>query len=339
MAAVRKTWIGWSVLGVVVVAAVLSLDPAIVGLSTRTPIAHLIAMRGWLGLGSLLAAAGCLLCALMVRKRGESRPVRLSIAFIALLVVGATHLSVLANRGLTTEEALPDDKQSADVDVLAFNTFDTADGEQVIAELIAQHAPDVVMLSEIREGAAGRIAGDDYQVFVGSGQPGGSAPTALLVAHSFGEYERIDGPDSLYGLVGAHPVSADAATENAAADGDSNLPILYAVHAASPAAERMPVWRAELDMLMDICESTSGIIMGGDFNATVDHAPLRDTACLNGTIGAGGFGTWPSGLPGLLGTPIDHIFTDPQTWQPVASAVTDLPGSDHRAILVRFRPA
>lgn len=322
---VRERWAGWTVVGLLVVLCALLLDPAVVGLSTYEPVAHLVAIRGWLVLGAGLTAAALLGCAAMVRRRGEHRPHRLLAATVALALFAGANLGLLWSRGLTAPEALAADKGAGELDVLALNTYNTSDGPAAVAELIAEHEPDVVTLPETEHAAAVQIAGDDYQVFMGVGGPGGSAPTALLVSPSLGAYERIDGPDTEYGMVGATPV-------------DGNGPTLYGVHTASPVGERMALWRDELELVMGICDQTANIIMAGDFNATIDHAPLRDASCANGSAGSGGVGTWPVALPAFLGSPIDHVFSDPAAWEPIGSAVVELPRADHRGLLVRLRP-
>jgi endonuclease/exonuclease/phosphatase (EEP) superfamily protein YafD len=314
---------GWSVVGLLVVGSTMLTDPSLLGLSTYQPIAHLVAMRGWLALGGFLLAAVLLGCALLVRHRAEHRPTRLAVGFLVLALFASVNVGLLWSRGVSAPESLPDDKRPGDVDVLVFNTFNAVDGPAAIADLVERDQPDVVVLSETLRHDAQLIGGGRFEVFMGLGNPRGSAPTALLVATSMGGYQRIDGPDTEYGIVGAAPL-----------DGDG--PVLYAVHIVSPISDRMQLWRDELDLVMGICDDTAGIIMAGDFNATVDHAPLRSTSCVDGSVGSGGVGTWPAGLPPLLGSPIDHVFADPATWTPVASAVLALPASDHRAVLVRL---
>lgn len=309
-----------------IAAAALTLDPAVVGLSTYTPVAHLVALRGALALGLVLVAAALGMCALLVRHRGEDRPTRLTLVCGVLTLVATLHVGVLVSRGPSASAALPDDKGPGEIDVLALNTYGAVDGAAAIAKVLAEHRADVVVLSEIRLGSALQVAGDDYAVHLGIGRAGRSAPTALLVAGSMGEYEPIDGPELEYGLVGAAPVSGDG-------------PTLYAVHVASPVGRRMQLWRDELELVMGLCAETTNVIIAGDYNATVDHAPLRETSCVDGSVGSGGVGTWPAGLPAALGTPIDHVFTDPGSWTPIASAVITLPETDHRGVLVRLSPS
>ncbi len=83
--------------------------------------------------------------------------------------------------------------------------------------------------------------------------------------------------------------------------------------------------------------------MAGDFNATLDHfarfsvggahfGECRDAAALTGNAAVG---TWPTDLPALLGTPIDHVLSTPN-WRVSGARVLDAPGSDHRALLAQL---
>lgn len=331
MGRVRATWLGWGATAVIGLVALLSLDPATVGLSTYQPIAQVIAMRGLLGLVILAAALLTLLCALLVLRRGVDRPLRLMTATGVLAAVGLTHLVVVASRGLDGPNALPTGKPAGAIDVLTFNTLGGAASNADVADLIETHAPDVVVLTEGSEARAADIiyrSGSSYWVFVGYGTAGGSEPTVLMISTDLGEYERIDGPNVGYGMVGARPV-----------DEGSGLPMVYGVHATSPVGSRMAGWRADLELLSELCSSTDGVVMAGDFNATIDHGPMRETTCVDAASGSGGLGTWPTGLHWTLGARIDHVLVDEAVWTPDSAAVIDVPGSDHRAVLARLRPA
>jgi endonuclease/exonuclease/phosphatase family metal-dependent hydrolase len=84
------------------------------------------------------------------------------------------------------------------------------------------------------------------------------------------------------------------------------------------------------------------VILAGDFNATLDHAPMRavlrrgyrDAA---EQVGKGLVPTWgprAGRRPGLL--VIDHVLVDPRcTVQAVAAY--NLPGTDHRVLLAEVR--
>ena len=89
--------------------------------------------------------------------------------------------------------------------------------------------------------------------------------------------------------------------------------------------------------------------MAGDFNATVDHFAGRGIdggdlgRCRDAAVAgrAGGLGTWPTDLPELLGSPIDHVLATPG-WQVDGFRVVgalDGAGSDHRPIVATLSPA
>jgi endonuclease/exonuclease/phosphatase (EEP) superfamily protein YafD len=84
------------------------------------------------------------------------------------------------------------------------------------------------------------------------------------------------------------------------------------------------------------------VVVAGDFNATVDHAPLRralrrgyrDAAC---EVGNGLVPTWgpePHGHPPLL--TIDHVLVGPG-WAVLRTRVHRIPGIDHRALYAELR--
>ncbi len=82
-------------------------------------------------------------------------------------------------------------------------------------------------------------------------------------------------------------------------------------------------------------------ILAGDFNATLDHAPLRDLIATGyvdaaDAAGAGLVGTWgPYDGDPIPPVTIDHILVDRRI--AVRSvAVYALPGSDHRAVLAEI---
>jgi hypothetical protein len=116
---------------------------------------------------------------------------------------------------------------------------------------------------------------------------------------------------------------------------------VVAVHTVAPTRRGVPEWATELGLLRTwLIESRSPHIVVGDVNATLDHAPLRaaiDGAPLDVAAdrGQGLVSTWPTAWPRWFGAQIDHVFTSGGI-HPAAARVLDLPGSDHRALLVRL---
>lgn len=100
----------------------------------------------------------------------------------------------------------------------------------------------------------------------------------------------------------------------------------------------MAAWR---DGLRGLPEATDGTvrILAGDFNATLDHAEMRDVLESGYTdaaahLGQGLTGTWPVGDP-LPKAAIDHVLVDER----IAVAeleILDVPGTPHRALMARL---
>ncbi|MFV0426456.1 MAG: endonuclease/exonuclease/phosphatase family protein [Beutenbergiaceae bacterium] len=315
----------WVLVALVGIAGLVSLDPALMGLSHTTPVLQAISLRGL-----LVAAAGVLtvlLAAVLVLVRlARGWVPQLVVLVVLVAVAGAGHFGVLWQRGLDSE---PFPAKPADaVDVMTLNTLGNAGGIDGLIAVVAQYQPDVVALQEITPESAAQVAAalqSDYQFFTHTTGDHSVQGTALLVSAAMGQYQQIDAPATSFGAVWVTPVSGEG-------------PPLLSVHPMPPIPGNVTVWESELVTLMQVCE-TEGVIMAGDFNATVDHAVLREAQCTDASVGVGGIGTWPAGRPAWLGAAIDHVLVDLQEWRPVAAQVLPAPdGGDHRAVLVRLQP-
>ncbi|WP_306796200.1 endonuclease/exonuclease/phosphatase family protein [Nocardia sp. XZ_19_369] len=117
---------------------------------------------------------------------------------------------------------------------------------------------------------------------------------------------------------------------------------VFAFHPVPPVYGTQ-VWADELSRLHEILERTPAnrpAIVGGDFNATFDHAQYR--TMLSGRFGdaaeqagAGHLVTYPTDkrFPPLVG--IDHILI--AGGRAVAVQTVGLPGADHRALVARLQ--
>jgi endonuclease/exonuclease/phosphatase family metal-dependent hydrolase len=98
-------------------------------------------------------------------------------------------------------------------------------------------------------------------------------------------------------------------------------------------------WRTELAELPEADQKGRPRLLVGDFNATLDHADLRDVisrgyADAAERRGSGMTPTWPAGIwpPPVA---IDHVLVDARS-EVIDYQVYDLPGSDHRAIVTQL---
>jgi len=88
---------------------------------------------------------------------------------------------------------------------------------------------------------------------------------------------------------------------------DPALPTFVALHAAIPALDGNTRWRLERDLVRSAC-GDADVVVAGDFNGTLDDlgdvGGCRDAAAERS---AADVGIWPTGVPPLLGIPIDHV--------------------------------
>ena len=119
---------------------------------------------------------------------------------------------------------------------------------------------------------------------------------------------------------------------------------VVAVHPQIPVGpETVPLWQREIGMLPAPLGGSGAVprVLAGDFNATLDHGPLRallgrgyrDAAA---TTGNGLTPTWPMNTPGPPFAALDHVLAAEALgvgdW-----ATFDLGGTDHRAVLAQVQ--
>ncbi|GAA1090643.1 endonuclease/exonuclease/phosphatase family protein [Nocardiopsis metallicus] len=100
----------------------------------------------------------------------------------------------------------------------------------------------------------------------------------------------------------------------------------------------MTAWRDGLRGLPEAADDTVRVL-AGDFNATLDHAEMRDVpesgyADAAAHLGQGLTGTWPVGDP-LPGAAIDHVLVD-ERGAVDDPEILDAPGTPHRALAARL---
>ncbi|MGY4860045.1 endonuclease/exonuclease/phosphatase family protein [Cryobacterium sp. AP23] len=345
--------------------------PQFIGLQNAWVVAHAVSLRG---LAVLVAAALLVVLAvllLLVRRwRGTT-----ALLMVLLLAFGAVNTGILLHRGVdadaadtvgsaTTGDAA--DAQTADapaaettpgataapassITVLSWNTLGDAPGAAAIAALAVAEDADVLTLPETTEetgvliAEALRAAGRPMWVHTVSFDLISKArSTTLLISPDLGDYTVTSAAGS------GPPGNTNVLPTVVATPVDGAGPTIIAVHAVAPIQWEMSNWRSDLDYLATQCGSgqagSAGVIMAGDFNATLDHFSGRATSagavlgdCRDAAVaaGSGGLGTWPASAPMLLGAPIDHVLATAD-WRVRGMRVIDTEndaGSDHRPIV------
>jgi endonuclease/exonuclease/phosphatase (EEP) superfamily protein YafD len=329
-----------SVVLVVVAAILLVLAwPQLFGLQRAFGIAHVVSLRaaaGVVGVGLIVVVLLVALIGQAVRRFAAS----LGVLLVAFVLVNA---AVLSTRGFgDTAFETPAD---SDVTVLSWNTLGDAPGAQAVADLALESGADIVSLPETTEAMAFEIAA----TMKAAGRPmwlqttaydqvSKARSTSVLWSADLGTYsidETVGSTSTLPSVV----MRPD----------DGNGPVIVSVHAVAPLTVEFENWRDDLEWLAGVCSGGS-TIMAGDFNATLDHMTgLGSSAgsalgdCVDSALesGNGAVGTWPTTMPALLGSPIDHVMAT-DDWRVTGMRVvesTDDAGSDHRPIITRLQPA
>ncbi|WP_314423247.1 endonuclease/exonuclease/phosphatase family protein [uncultured Microbacterium sp.] len=316
--------------------------PQFFHLEQTYPFAQIVAARGVVLAAFLLIAVLALLLLFARPLRGFAA----SVLIVALLGAGATGV-IGALRGFGTG-SLPAATDTS-VRVLSWNTAgDEVSASQIAQQILAQGA-DVVALPETTEAVGEEIA----VMLREQGHP-------MWVHHVQFQPDVVDGPKSWHTTVLVSPDLGEYSVIESSEDGSNNTgsvpsavlmpvdgsgPTIVAVHAVAPRMEDMDQWSSDLRWIADQCPE-GDFLLAGDFNATVDHMAglgveggdmgyCRDVASRTGN---GYMGTWPSSLPALLSTPIDHVMASPN-WVPTGSVVIDdAGGSDHRGLVVQLEP-
>jgi endonuclease/exonuclease/phosphatase (EEP) superfamily protein YafD len=328
--------------------------PQAFGLQNAWVVAHAVSLRG-LAVAVALALLVVLAIALILVRRWRGTT---ALLMTLLVLFGAVNAGILLHRGVGSAEAAaatepaPADQGTAaggPITVLSWNTLGDAPGAAAIAALAVAEDADVLTLAETTEetgvliAEALRAAGRPMWVHTVSFDLISKArSTTLLISPDLGDYTVTSTAGS--GPPGNTNVLPTVVAEPVTGDG----PTIIAVHAVAPIQWEMSNWRSDLDYLAEQCNAEraggGGVIMAGDFNATVDHFAGRATSagavlgeCRDAAAaaGSGGLGTWPTRVPSLLGSPIDHILAT-ANWQVQNLRVIDTEdaaGSDHRPIV------
>jgi endonuclease/exonuclease/phosphatase (EEP) superfamily protein YafD len=288
----------------------------LLGLERGYPLVPLVAFTPFVAAG----AAAVVLVAVVLRQRAPAL-----LAAVATLVL----VAVVAPRALGGPSA-PAGATGPHLRVLTVNMhFGTGSADALVA-LVRRSDADVLSVQELTPELADRLdaAGLDalMPARVLEPQPGGSGA-------------------GLYARVPLDPHAVIRRTMNPSPVGSPQVagapPIdVVAVHAFPPSRGRVRQWRADLRALPPATPDGRLRILAGDFNATLDHAELRDVLDTGyddaaAQVGAGLQGTWPRGRRLPPPVTIDHVLADERCGVRAVSVHT-IPGTDHRAVLAEL---
>ncbi|MGK5672111.1 endonuclease/exonuclease/phosphatase family protein [Micromonospora sp. URMC 106] len=286
----------------------------------RGPLVQLLAFTPYVAAGSLLP----LVLALALRRRWPA---------VVAAVVAAALVAVVAPRALPAGQPATG---GPTVRLLTANLLAGAADARALVDLVERHRVDVLTVQEFTPEARADLdrLGLDRLLphrhleprpgTVGSGIYARFPVGEGGVRHNRGGW----GFDQAYGTVtvpGAPPVRVESA------------------HPAAPyAVDQVGHWRTDLAAQPPATPDGPLRILAGDFNATLDHAPLRallSTGYVDAAdeVGAGLTGTWgPYDGDPIPPVTIDHVLVDRRI-AVRAVAVHRVPGSDHRAVLAELR--
>jgi endonuclease/exonuclease/phosphatase (EEP) superfamily protein YafD len=190
--------------------------------------------------------------------------------------------------------------------------------------LVRREKPQVVVLEEITAAELARFTSHGLTSMLpyAAGQPRGAASgTMVFSAYPLSEVVRV-------------PLHHESLRLRVAAP----TPFwLVAVHTGQPINEPDD-WRADWGVLNQIVPALKGsVIVAGDFNTTLDHAPMRDLlgtgfADAARTANSGWQPTWPRQL-GMVA--IDHVLTR-GSYSAISTSTFKVPDTDHRALVARL---
>lgn len=233
--------------------------------------------------------------------------------------------------GIPDTASRPQGNPSRSLRIVTFNSGSTLTSSD-LKKLIDSQQPNVIVLPEtsgydVRQ-AMESIHYPGYMFetpdtgFSGA-YNGKIAPTTIITDKDLGTAHYVRGPATSFGTMA---IKFD----------DPRIPTIVGVHAAPPLPTLMRQWREDNDRVMHFGESyTRPIIIAGDFNATLRHGALATRSKLvdSQEFCAGShLGTWPATMPGILRTPIDHVFISLELAAQSCKAV-DIGESDHLAYI------
>lgn len=264
-------------------------------------------------------------------------PLVLTLILCRWRAAAAAGLTAAVLVGVVAPRALLDAGPPADgptLRLLTANLLAGAADPDAVLRLVREHRVDVLALQEFTPQAQQQLHRQGlpallpYRQATPEAGTTGSALYSRFPLTGGGTRRNEGGFNQAHGSLavpGAPPVLAESAHPMAP----------YAVHV-------LPYWWTDLRAQPPATPDGPLRVLAGDFNATLDHAPLRrllDTGYVDAAdaVGAGLTGTWgPYDGDPIPPVAIDHVLVDRRI---AVRAVTvhPLPGSDHRAVFAELR--
>ncbi|MFD1321535.1 endonuclease/exonuclease/phosphatase family protein [Micromonospora sonneratiae] len=263
-------------------------------------------------------------------------PVVLALALRRWWAAGVAVLTAVALVGVVAPRAVADDVPVPDGPTLRVMTANllagVADSAAVVA-LVRTHRVDVLAVQEFTPGAQAALDRHGLAELLPHRQLNaeigttGSGLYARFPLSDGGTRRNYGGFTQAYATVavpGAPPVLVESA------------------HPCAPYERaQLRCWHTDLSRQPAATPDGPLRILAGDFNATLDHTPVRallETGYVDAAAaaGAGLTGTWgPYDGDPIPPVAIDHVLADRRVGVR-AAAVHPLPGSDHRAVLAEL---
>ncbi|MEV1332087.1 endonuclease/exonuclease/phosphatase family protein [Micromonospora costi] len=248
-------------------------------------------------------------------------------------VAAVALVAVVAPRGLASS---PPRATGPTVRLLTANLLAGGAAPDTLVDLVRRHRVDVLVVQEFTPRAQAdldRLGLDRLLPYRQLNPLDGTPGSGLYSRFPIGDvgvrrHRGAWGFTQAYGTVavpGAPPVRVESA------------------HPAAPyAVDQVGFWRADLAAQPPATPDGELRILAGDFNATLDHSPLRAllrTGYVDAAdaTGRGFVGTWgPYDGDPIPPVTIDHVLVDRRI-APRTVRVLNLPGTDHRPVLATLQ--
>ncbi len=260
---------------------------------------------------------------------------RLAIGTLCVLIVPLLVLHLWWASGPYVGQAAAAEDPAESFTVMSSNlSFGEADPARVV-EVAVKRDADILVLTEITPAALGRMqTAGLHQAFPHSRGEAVDGVVGTMVFSSQ-ELSRVRPLDTTF-----------RGFEMTVAVADQQITLL-AVHPHPPTGDAGH-WRADHAAVRRVAAAASGpTVIAGDFNATLDHRPMRELAGRGFTDAAeqassGWQPTWPAaGEMSVLGVPvpsilaIDHVLLTHELVATHTESVT-IPNTDHRAVVAKL---